>query len=152
MAGRPKGNDLEHQTESVYRRSGRKRSNRAGTDRLCTNAATVTHASISLDSFSRKDAKKAKDAKKNQKYPLRPMPSLRALPSLRLCAKYCLLFMPLEFIRVFLNLPAQLDQTLEIEPRFRQLLRIDRIRILDNRICDKAPNLLAELYQRILHF
>ena len=68
-----------------------------------------------------------------------------------LCSSLCLLRLKLllleQFVGVFLNDTAELNNTLEVVARARQLDGVDCVWLLDDRICDKAPNLFAEFYQ-----
>src|SRR6185369_14455279 len=62
------------------------------------------------------------------------------------------LLVPLaQLFGVFLNMAAELNETLEVVTRARQLRGVDCVWILDDGISDKAPDLFAEFYQRILN-
>ena len=56
-----------------------------------------------------------------------------------------------ESFGVFLDEATELNKTFEIAFRTNQLLRVNRVGILDHRISDKRANLLSELDERIFH-
>ena len=56
-----------------------------------------------------------------------------------------------QFVSIFLNPRAELNHRLEVLARLRHLFGVNRVRVLDRWIGDKAPDLLAQLYQLFFH-